>query len=164
MRSLMSTKPLRAGGEVDSWCTKCQLLLGHRIVAMNEGKPIKVECLTCRTVHMYRARAPGQKAAPGSTPSKSSSSSPSTARASRAPAPTKAAQAEALRTLSWEKAIAGKAMNEFKAYRVSIGFEEGDLVRHARFGDGVVIRVLDPRKIEVLFKDDTKTLAQNLTD
>ncbi len=158
----MSNKPLRAGGEVDSWCTKCQLLLGHRIVAMNESKPVKVECLTCRTVHMFRAHAPGQK--PTASGSSSKSSATGTTRASRAAAPTKAAQAEAQRTMSWEKAIAGKAMGDFRAYGIAHGFEEGDLVRHTRFGDGIVIRILDAKKIEVLFKDDTKTLAQNLTD
>ena len=28
------SKPLKTGGEVDSWCTKCKLELNHRIIAM----------------------------------------------------------------------------------------------------------------------------------
>jgi hypothetical protein len=64
----------------------------------------------------------------------------------------------------WEKAIAGKAVTDFRKYTVSQTFAEGDLIRHSKFGDGVVTRVLDPRKIEILFKDEARTLAQGMTD
>ena len=58
----------------------------------------------------------------------------------------------------------GKAVNEFRAYRVDQTFNEGDLIRHKKFGDGVVTRILDPKKVEILFKDEPRTLAQGLTD
>ena len=77
---------------------------------------------------------------------------------------TKAAQAAAERERTWEKAIAGKGVHEFKAYRVDETFAEGDLVRHKKFGDGVVTRIIDPKKVEILFKDEPRTLAQGLTD
>ena len=32
-------KALKAGGEVDSWCTKCRLFLNHRIIAMLGAGP-----------------------------------------------------------------------------------------------------------------------------
>lgn len=57
------TKPLKTGGEVDSWCTKCRMVLNHRIIAMVGPKPVRVECSTCGSHHNYRARAPGEKAA-----------------------------------------------------------------------------------------------------
>jgi hypothetical protein len=66
------------------------------------------------------------------------------------------------RERAWEKAIAGKGMSDFRVYRVSHIFKEGDLVRHSKFGDGVVTRVIDQNKVEVLFKDKTLTLAQGL--
>jgi len=165
----MTNKPPRAGGETDSWCTKCQLLLNHRIVAVDKGRPVKVECLTCRTVHMYRPNAPGAAAARPASASASAgvtrSASPSSApRAARGAAAARAEQAEKDRVHSWEKAIAGRAVADFRAYRVSEAFKEGDLVRHSRFGDGVVVRIIDARKIEILFKDESKTLAQNMTD
>jgi hypothetical protein len=73
------------------------------------------------------------------------------------------ASAERERTQTWEKAIAGKAPKDFRPYRVSERFSEGDLVRHSKFGDGVVTRVIDVNKVEVLFKEEPKTLAQGLT-
>ena len=57
------SKPLRAGGEVDSYCTKCRLVLNHRIIAMVGPLPKKVECSTCNSHHTYRPYAPGQKPA-----------------------------------------------------------------------------------------------------
>jgi hypothetical protein len=77
---------------------------------------------------------------------------------------TKAELKERERVQSWEKSIAGKAMSDFVPYRVSQVFTEGQLVRHSKFGDGIVTRIIDSRKVEVLFKDDARTLAQGLTD
>ena len=68
------------------------------------------------------------------------------------------------RERTWEKSIAGKGVNEFRPYRVSEIFDEGDLVRHSKFGDGVVTRLLEGKKVEILFKDDARTLAHGLTD
>ncbi len=63
----------------------------------------------------------------------------------------------------WEKAIAGRAVSDFKNYSVGANFREGDLLRHKKFGDGVVTRVIDAHKVEVLFRDEAKTLAQGMT-
>lgn len=154
------SKPLRAGGEVDSWCTKCKLVLNHRVIAMVGGVPVRVECSTCMSHHNFRARAPGEKA-PSAARAASTSSGP---RSTRAASATKAQQAALDRERSWEKAVSGKAVSEFKNYRVDEIFAEGDLIRHKKFGDGVVTRILDPRKVEILFKDEPRTLAQGLTD
>ncbi len=54
-------KALKAGGEVDSWCTKCKLFLNHRIIAMVGPKPARVECSTCSSHHNYRGSAPGEQ-------------------------------------------------------------------------------------------------------
>ena len=156
------TKPLRAGGEVDSWCTKCKLVLNHRIIAMVGRTPARVECSTCSSHHNFRPRAPGDKApatGTGTTRTAVAGAAPRSARA-----PSRAVQAALDRERTWEKAIAGKGVHDFRHYRVSETFSEGDLVRHTKFGDGVVTRILDQRKIEILFKDEPRTLAQGLLD
>jgi len=147
-------KPLRVAGEVDSWCTKCRLVLNHRIVSMKNGKAYQVECLTCRSTHLWRAAAPGEKAASAGGERAPRSTSPGGARPSRVPV------AVVRHVQTWEKAIAGRGLNEFKPYEVGKSFKEGDLVRHKKFGDGLVTRVIDAHKVEVLFKDEAKTLAQ----
>jgi hypothetical protein len=158
------SKPLRAGGEVDAWCTKCKLVLNHRIIAMVGPNPVRVECSTCGSHHNFRGRAPGERA-----PSAGGGGSRTIVGASAGPRSTrstvtKAQQALLDREKLWEKAIAGKGVHDFRKYSVAETFAEGDLVRHSKFGDGVVTRILDPRKVEVLFKDEPRTLAQGLTD
>jgi hypothetical protein len=155
------SKPLRAGGEVDSWCTKCKMVLNHRIIAMLGTNPVRVECSTCNSHHNFRARAPGDKAPAAGRAAAGSTAGPRTSRAATA---TRAQQAALDRERTWEKAIAGKGVHDFRPYRVDETFAEGDLIRHKKFGDGVVVRILDPKKVEVLFKDEPKTLAQALTD
>jgi hypothetical protein len=159
-------KPLKAGGEVDSWCTKCKLVLNHRIIAMVGTKPVRVECSTCSSHHNFRATAPGEKASAGASGTSGSSARASSGssgpRSTRGP--TKAQLAVMDRERTWEKSIAGKGVHDFRQYRVSEIFEEGDLVRHSKFGDGVVTRLLEGKKVEILFKDDARTLAHGLTD
>ena len=147
-------KPMRVAGEVDGWCTRCRLLLNHRIVSMDRGKPHQVECLTCRTTHMWRAAAPGTAAGSGG---RSQAAGEGRARAAGGrPAATVRHEKR------WEEAIAGKGVRDFKTYSVSASFAEGDLLRHKKFGDGLVTRVIDAGKVEVLFRDEARTLAHGL--
>ena len=157
------SKPLRAGGEVDSWCTKCKLVLNHRIIAMVGTTPVRVECSTCNSHHNFRARSPADKAPAAGGSSRAASGATSAGpRSTRGP--TKAQQLVMDRERTWEKSIAGKGVHDFRKYRVSEIFEEGDLVRHSKFGDGIVTRLLEGKKVEILFKDDARTLAHGLTD
>jgi hypothetical protein len=148
-------KPLRVAGEVDSWCTRCRLVLNHRIVSMKNGQAFQVECLTCRAQHRWRQSAPGERAEATAAGALGRSA---TSTASRPARLTHAMRHEQL----WEKAIAGKGVSEFKPYNVGANFQEGDLLRHKKFGDGVVTRVIDAHKVEVLFKDEARTLAQRM--
>ncbi|MDB4997518.1 MAG: hypothetical protein JWM74_4950 [Myxococcaceae bacterium] len=149
-----------AGGEIDSWCTKCRMVLNHRVIAMVGPKPVKVECSTCGSHHNFRAKAPGEKADPVAGGVKRGANDPRPARVGRV---TKAEQARQDQELSWEKAVSGHGVNEFKKYNVGGTFAEGDLIKHTKFGDGVVLRVIDAGKVEVLFRDEPRTLAQGMT-
>jgi hypothetical protein len=155
----MTTKP---GTEVDSWCTKCRMDLAHRVIAVHNGKIIRVECRTCGGHHNYRApkSAVGAARAGTSRPAASdkpraSSSAPSAKRAA-------AAEAERQREATWQKAVLGQPISSFKAYRASQTFSHGDLIRHGKFGDGYIVRVIDRQKVEVMFKDGPRMLAQAL--
>lgn len=163
----MSPKPLKVAGEVDSYCTKCRLVLNHRIIAMVGLRPKRVECSTCGSHHNYRATAPGDTRPVAATATGATRTAAASGVATRAPrssrGPTKAEQAILDREKQWEKAIAGRAMSDFRVYRVSQVFKEGDLVRHSKFGDGVVTRIIDSSKVEILFKDEPRTLAQGMT-
>jgi hypothetical protein len=156
-------KPLKVAGEVDSWCTKCRMVLNHRIVSMDKARPYQVLCLTCHTQHLYRAHAPGHvPQAPAVRGGSVAVAARPSDRAPRSHGPTRAEQARVDRERSWEKAIAGRSLAEFKPYNVSAKFNEGDLIRHKKFGEGVVTRVIDAAKVEVLFRDEARMLAHGM--
>ncbi|WP_437820885.1 hypothetical protein [Sorangium sp. So ce1078] len=160
----MTTKKLRTGGEVDAWCTKCRLDLTHRIIAMVGDVVKKVECKTCMSHHLYRqpksereSRAAARAASRSSGEPRAASSA--STRGGGVERLTAAQRAERDQTLAWERAIAGQPSGAFKPYRITLTFGEGELIHHSKFGDGVVAKVIDRGKIEILFKDGPRTMA-----
>ena len=138
-------------------------MLTHRIVAMIGPKPARVECETCHSQHNWRERAPGDavKAGPanGREPRVVGGSGP---RAPRQSHVTRLEQERRDREQSWERAVTGKLVGEFVKYNVKAQFKVGDLVKHPKFGDGVVTQILDKNKVEILFRDEPRRLAQAL--
>src|SRR2546430_15525379 len=45
---------LRVGGDIDAWCTRCKMNLGHTILAMVGTRPARVRCNTCQGEHNFR--------------------------------------------------------------------------------------------------------------
>jgi hypothetical protein len=159
----VTTKKPKTGGEIDSYCTKCKLDLTHRIIAMVGDDVKKVECKTCGSHHLYR-RPKSEKLAPMAAKIRAAAASPRREdgggeRKTAGARATAAAQRERDQTSQWEHAIAGQPMGAFKAYRVTLTLGQGELIRHPKFGDGVVARVIDRGKVEILFKDGPKTMA-----
>ncbi|MEZ4224045.1 MAG: hypothetical protein R3B13_24060 [Polyangiaceae bacterium] len=147
-------KPLTAGSEIDAYCTKCRMDLGHRIVAMVTSKPKRVICLTCGSQHNYRApaseKAAGRRRVPG-------------APRSAAERVTQKARAEADRVNEWESRIAGQAHDAFERYAMDKRFAAGQLIQHKKFGEGYVVDVVDGGKVNIMFRDGMKTLAHGMT-
>ncbi|MCC6557157.1 MAG: hypothetical protein IT372_29745 [Polyangiaceae bacterium] len=166
----MTSKKPRTGGEIDSWCTKCRLDLTHRIIAMVGDVVKRVECKTCGSHHNYRApkseRDRKAAARPASSFAASRSSDGRASSGSPRPASerlTAAQRAERDQIAAWEHAIAGRPSTAFKPYRITLVLGEGELVHHSKFGDGVVAKVIDNGKVEILFKDGPRTMAHGQT-
>jgi 3-oxoacyl-ACP reductase-like protein len=62
---------------------------------------------------------------------------------------------------AWKAAAGDRDEADARGYRPAERFAQGELVRHAKFGLGVVQRV-EGGKIEVLFRDGPRTLAHGL--
>ncbi len=133
-------KPLSAGQEVDAWCTRCRMDLGHRIVAMVGNAPKRVVCMTCGSEHNYRA------------PKGEEGPKPVRRKAGSAPRQT---SKTAART-EWENQV--RSGKPIRAYSISTTFKEGELVDHKKFGLGHVVQVTSATKIVIAFETGERTL------
>ncbi len=138
----------RVGGEVDAYCTKCKMLLGHTIVAMVETKIARVRCNTCMGEHAYRASVPGTKRA---------AKTDAAAKKPRATA-TRAKKPEAL---PFETLFEGRDLSAARRYSPKERFAEDEVIEHPTFGLGLVQAVRED-KIDAVFKQGPKTLIHKL--
>lgn len=137
--------------EIVAYCPSCKMDLMHVIVAMDVQKIVRVICLTCRKEHGFHRpheSAPLPKAA---------------AKRSKVPATAKphAAAAGKPRTASrqWNELVEQQKDIAPKPYSIQGSFSTGDKLEHTRFGIGFVTRIIEPDKIEVLFRQGQKRMA-----
>lgn len=124
-----------AGDPIEARCTKCRKITNHTIIAMTEKGPAKVSCNTCQGEHKYRPPAASKKAS------------------GKRAAETKEPPREV-----WQELIAGMDEAQAKPYSMEGTYKQKNLIKHPKFGLGLVQRVVGNRKIEVLFADGQKTM------
>jgi hypothetical protein len=132
---------LRPGGNVDSWCGTCKMMLAHTIEAMVGEKPARVHCNTCQAQHMYKPNKPGETT--------------KTAKPRKAPGTGK------VRASTYQKLLNDKDMSQAKRYSPKETYAPGDVVEHPNFGVGVTTAIKDGAKIEVLFEAGMKMLVHS---
>ena len=132
----IETSKTKLGGNIDSWCGKCKLVLAHTIEAMVGDKPARVHCNTCKSQHSYRAHGPG-----------------AVARVPRQGDTTRG------RGSRYQSLLKAKDSAVVKAYSPSDRYEEGDILEHPTFGRGIATAIKDATKMEVLFESGSKTLV-----
>lgn len=130
--------------ETLAYCTSCKMDLNHIIVALKGDRIAKVQCLTCKKEHVYRAPKgvdePQAKTTRG--------------RVSKAEAESVNNSVEA----EWEKLMSSHRDLPLKPYSTKGQFNLGDKLNHPTFGDGIVGKLIYPNKIEVIFRNDVKIL------
>jgi hypothetical protein len=135
---------LKVGGEVDAYCTRCELMLAHTIHALMAGRPVKVECNTCHAVHRYRSPPGGAR--------------PPAARGGNA-ARSGAAAREKPAVEGFEELLGHRDASKAQPYTPRKRFAVDDVVDHAVFGRGFVSGVRDGDKVEITFRGDVKILV-----
>ena len=134
-------RAMTVGSNIDSWCTRCKLLLAHTVEAMVGTKVTRVHCNTCGAQHAYRPHAPGTKTTTRQRPATS---------ATRRAAPPAANNYQAL--------IAGRDATKARRYATSDRYRRNDVIQHPSFGLGVVVLEKEGNKVDVLFPDGSRTL------
>jgi len=139
------TRSYYAGQELDAPCGRCKGETRHRILSITDGVPEKLICISCSSVHKFRA---GRDEAQASLrPARPTA-------AVRAMAPRATASPSRFQELMMEEQAGAKAV----AYTVAQRWDEGMWMDHPKFGLGKVQKRLG-RKVDVLFRDGLKTLV-----
>src|SRR5262245_58745507 len=131
METERSNKP---GGNIDSWCGKCKMVLAHTIEAMVGDRPVRVHCNTCKSQHSYKPNPPSTRKVRGAAASDGSTGQPK------------------VRLSRYQSLLKAKDSAVPKAYSPTDKYETGDILEHPTFGRGVTTAIKDATKIEVLFE------------
>ena len=138
------TGRIAVGKDIDSWCTRCKLMLAHTVETMIGSKITRVHCNTCGSQHAYRAQPPGTASAPGRR--SAGTSTPRVVRLAPAPAD------------EYARLLDGRDRTAARPYTPQERFAANDLLTHPTFGLGIVTTLKERTKIEVVFRDGVKTL------
>jgi hypothetical protein len=144
----------RVGSNVDSWCTKCKLILAHTIEAVVGDDIKRVHCNTCKSKHVYRAWEPGCAPKVSRATSLKSPAKPSSGRS-----PKKIGVAGMMRASDYELVLRGRNLAGAKKYSFREQYGAGEVLQHIEFGLGVVTADKGANKIEVLFQLGPKVLV-----
>lgn len=144
----MLKRVVAAGDTVESQCTRCKALLNHTVIAMVDGRVVRVKCNTCGSEHNHRA--PKEPKVAAVKPVRASSGSTT-------PRP-KAAKAPVISDEEvWEEMIRPLDPDLAVPYSMEGKFRTNTLLSHPSFGIGVV-SATQSGKIEVVFKVGRKLL------
>src|SRR5262245_50889151 len=119
-------KRLTAGSEIDAWCTRCKMDLGHRIIAMVADRPKRVICQTCGSQHNYRAPRSEERSRAGSSARAETAGGASAPRGGGG-----RGRAEHERMAEWESRVLGQAVGAFTRYSMERSFRAGQLILHS---------------------------------
>jgi len=133
-------KSYAIGDEILTECGKCKTEMHHVITAMKEDEIKKVMCKGCNSTHVYRDKRK-------KTTKKSATDKPKTKRRSR--------------KKDWHKLTAEMVEDDFIDYDMSKDYSEQRGIKHHKFGNGVIIKVIASTQMEVVFENSIKILVQN---
>ena len=141
--------------ETLAFCTSCKMDLNHVIVAMKGDRIAKVQCLTCKKEHVYRA--PKGADSPTTTPARKPRKS---ARSSDSDGPHRGEAGHSIEA-EWEKLMSAHRELPIKPYSSKGQFNPGDKLNHPTFGEGIVGKLIYPNNLEVIFQHDIKVLIHS---
>lgn len=138
-------------GYVEGWCTKCNLELGHTIIAMVDNLPVKVKCNTCNSEHKFRTKPSGV----------SRTKSPKSPKSAKSTSPARKIKAQEASYNEYMARLTDHDLSRVRIYNLNGSFKKDEIIEHSKFGVGIVLSVIQDKKIEILFKDGTKILIHD---
>lgn len=121
---------------IEEWCPVCKDIKPHAKVA---GSKDKIACAECNHEHK-RQQEPVGMPTPRGLISDAERANPEQLKA------------------AWTR-LTEAAESEAQAYSIKLKLNEGDLIKHAKFGLGIVVEMTDVNKADILFEDGIHRLV-----
>lgn len=168
---------MKVGEDIDAWCTKCRTDTLHVVVALKPGtsEPKRVECKECHGQHNHHApkiAVPKQSTAAPTVVNRSAAAraplkpppKPAVAKPAKPAKPSKpsAASPTLASARDWQKKMDELAMKRdlvIRPYSMRETFKAGEPISHPKFGNGIVIEIVEVNKMAILFEEGRKVLA-----
>lgn len=133
--------PYIVGTDILSFCTFCKKDRIHTVIGVSErGVVERVRCNICGQEHSYKKpRDEGESGKREKLQQK------------------KEQKAKSL----WEEYIKNRDLSEAREYDIKDSYMVGEIINHSSFGIGIVLRLIEKTKMEVIFEDGIKILAHN---
>lgn len=148
----MFGRSIGPGDDVEAWCTRCRMILNHRVIAVVGSSIQKVQCLTCGGEHKYYPSKGTQKQAKGRPVS-----SPFTSKFTKASAD-KTTKAES-EWATFMKEMPPETIP--RPYKITDTYAAAEYINHPTFGLGRILEIVGAEKMHVIFKSGRKILLFN---
>ncbi|MFA6033924.1 MAG: hypothetical protein WC889_13570 [Myxococcota bacterium] len=137
------------GAEIEAFCPHCKAETTHVVASLMGEKIRRIKCRSCSSEHNYhRSLLLRQRLA--------RSEEVPVARARRRE---EASSISAARM--FDEQMIGRNPSQAKVYMIKEKYYVEDLLKHSLFGMGLVLKIKEDEKIEVLFRSGAKVLAHN---
>jgi len=136
----MASAKIDIGNDIRAFCSKCKAETVHVITKIAGGVVKKVFCKSCASTHIYKDAKAAAKSPAGN----------------RSASGTGARRSFGAR---WSTLMGDIEDSEVIDYQIDKDLSGVEAIRHKKFGIGVITKVLDGNKIEVLFRDEKKVLV-----
>jgi hypothetical protein len=140
--TLASRQGHKVGGEAEAYCSRCDEVHTHTILAVVDGEPAKVTCHACKNTHKYRG---------AEVPPKPKAASAAAARPAGGPTDSERRHKEKAVLLDELQAAEARAYDPKARYKV------GEIIRHPEHGKGKIELVLQ-RSLVIQFPAGRRTL------
>lgn len=117
----------------EEWCPNCKEIKPHAIISKD-----KIACSACNFEHLREIESDGPVVQCILTDEDKAD--------------------EASLKNAWKR-LTDVDASELKAYSIRLKLEEGDVIKHSKFGVGIVVTMTDSTKAEVLFEDGLRRLV-----
>lgn len=144
-----AAKKSEVGKEIEAQCRKCKTDTVHVITTIKDDVIKKVMCKSCNGTHAYKPveseEAPKKKRG----------------RPRKTVADGAVKPIRRRRKADWSTLMTKIDEELIVDYKMDADYGEIEAINHKKFGVGIITKILAENKIQVVFEENTKVLAQN---